>query len=121
MLAGPIGQPVRFAAPVRIRRKLHEPRLAHAGQRQRRREHVGQESLRAARQILRFGAPCRRDAAGRREQHPPIRIADQAEHQIAIGIEVVDHEQQLAEARLAEILGEQLRVAAAQVVGLRQS
>ena len=66
-------------------------------------------------------ARARRDAAWRREQRAAIRIADQAEHQVPMGIEVVHHEEQLAEAGLAEVLGEQLRIPAAQILGLPAS
>ncbi len=74
---------------------------------------------RPAGEIVRLGAT-RRGGAWRREQRFPIRLPQQAEHQVATRVEVVHHQQQLAKARLAEVLGQQLGIAPAEVSRIRR-
>ena len=66
---------------------------------------------RDAGQIEDLGAPRFGRLAGRPPHQiaPPI-LGDEREHEIAVGVDIVHRDEQLAESRLAEILGQQLRV-----------
>ena len=81
---------------------------------QRRRDGVGQMIAGDARQVEHLGATRLRrvGSVGRRTRSRRRDFADQREHQVAAGIDVVRHDQQFAKARLAEVVGQQLGVAA---------
>ena len=79
------------------------------------RDDVDQVVARQTGEIERLGA-ARPGRARRRKQRAAERLAHQPEDEIAPRVEIVHAEQQLAEAGLAEVLGQQLRVAPAQIV-----
>ena len=78
--------------------KGHQPRLAHARQRQGRGEGVHEMLPRNAGQVVSLRSPCCR--RGRRcEQRLAIRLLDQPEHDVATRVQVVGHDEQLAKSR----------------------
>ena len=80
---------------------------------------VEQVVARQTGEIERFGAPGA-GRARRREQRAAERFAHEAEHEIAARVEIVNAQNELAEAGLAEVLDDELRVAAAQVLVRRR-
>ena len=60
---------------------------------------------------LRRGAPSAASPVGAANQIAAAAFADQREHQVAVRVDVVHRDDQLAESRLPEVLGEQLGVA----------
>ena len=114
--ARPIGEPVRLAAPVALRREADEGRVRGRRDRQCAGDGVEQDVARGARQIDRLGRPAVRSRWGStRKERPAPAGAQQREDDVVPRVEVVRDDQQLAESRLAKVVGQQLRVAAAQI------
>ena len=118
--AGPIAEAMRLAAPVAVGREswigveVGGERDASAPPRPR---PAGDRGRRRPDRTLRRAARPPSSLVARRTRSRRRASADQREHQVAARVDVVDDDQQLAEARLAEVLGQQLRVAAARSAG----
>ena len=88
--------------------------------RERRGDGIGQMVAGDARKVEDLRAPRFGENAGRpADQIAPPLVADQREDQVAVRVDVVHGDQQLAEAGLAEVLRQHLRVAAAELGGRR--
>ena len=118
--AGSIAQPVRFAAPVAFGCEQNERRLRQAGDCQRPRERGQALVARNAREVERFGRSAIAALRGLPEKEgPPFVGAEQREHEVAPGVEVVHHDEQLAEAWLSQVVRQQLGVALGEILRLR--
>ena len=114
----PIAQAVRLASPVSVCRKRHQMGLGRDRNCQRRRYGVGQVITSQAGEIEHFrpsGVRCRRRRPA--NQVSPTRLPQHGENQIPMRVEIVDGEQELAEARLSEVLSQELRVTAGKLLG----
>ena len=111
---------MRFAAPVTVWGERHRVKLRRERHRHAAGDAVGEMIARDAREIERpppvaLRPPCRRTT----EQIAPPAFAHQREHEIAMRIDVVHRDQQLAKSGLPEVLGKQLRVSAAEIARRR--
>src|SRR5512133_2065054 len=107
---------MRLAAPHPFSRKRREMRLGGDRQRERARERVERMIPADPGQVERFertGRPLGRPWTA--EEPLPVRCAEQGKHKIAPGIHVVHRYEQLTEAWLAEILGQQFNVSPGKV------
>ncbi len=118
--AGPIAEAMGFSPPVRVGRKSDRVRLGRQRNRQRGGDRVGQVAASHSREIQELG-PSRVGLRGGRPPHQiaASRFADEREDEIAVGVQVVHRDQELAEAGLSQVVHQQLSVPTAQVVGSR--
>ena len=119
----PIAQPVRLAAPVALGRKQHQRGLREPRELPTRRPAPagsGRGPRRPDRTPRPTGARRRGPACAERMDRRSSG-AEQREHEVAPRIEVVHDDEQLAEAGLSEVVGEQLGVAAGEVLRVRLS
>jgi hypothetical protein len=104
--ARPIGEPVRLSAPVALRGEADERRVRGRRDRQRAGDGVEQDVARGARQIDRLRRPAVRWGCGSTQKELPARTrAQQREDDVVPRVEVVRDDQQLAESRLAKVVG----------------
>ena len=117
-----IAQPVRLAAPRPFGRKAQEVRVGgnrHAEAGGERVDHVLAPDSREVEGLGRASAVS--GTRGVAEEALPVFVAQEREQHVAPGVHVVRHEQQLAESRLSEVLGQQLDVAAPEVLPAREA
>ena len=112
----PIAQPMRFAAPVRFGRERHRVIAARERHGKRRRDGVGEMIPSRPGQIddarsTRFRFARRRPA----HQIATSRLGHQREDDVGVRVDVVGGNHELSKARLAQILGEQFNVPAAEI------
>ena len=112
----PIGEPMRFAAPVTLRRKSNQLRVGRHRQGEGAGHRVEHVVARRAGQVHGFGgSTVEPGGLPPQEERPPPVAAQQRKHQVLPGVEVVGDNQQFAKPRLAQVVGQQLRVPPAQV------
>ena len=73
-----------------------------------------------ARQIVRLGS-ARRAGGGRGKQRLAVRLPDEPEDDVPARVEIVSDEEQLAEAGMAEVVGQQVGIAPAEIARIRRA
>ena len=107
----PPGRPVLLPAPVALRGKAKRADLGAHRQAQRRVEHLDHVISRHAGQVEQLpGRPAAGVALGRAEEVAAVALTHQRENEIAAHVQVVDGQDQLAEAGLPDVLAQQLGV-----------
>ena len=112
----PVGEPMRLATPVALRRKPDQLRVGRHRQGQRAGHRVEDVVARRAGQVHRLGGSTVEPGGlpPQEERAPPV-AAQQRKHQVLARVQVVRDDQQLAKSGLAQVVGQQLGVAPAQV------
>jgi hypothetical protein len=107
---------MRFAAPVLVGQKRDRAPVGQQGHAQRRGDDAGQVIAGTAGEIEDLGATRVRGIDGRAAHQvaPAVRVHER-EHEIAPGVDIVHAHDELAKARLAEVLVQQLDIAPRQL------